>query len=165
MEEGGTWSAGSLRLVPYTHESLARQENRCRSAEARREEHGFRRERTTNLPERECVCIAPDLLPSKIFYTPLEDIGQFGLDKTFCVIAKRSSSYYLYRYSAEDSLFLFSPWSIVRRFAIRISCHRKRSIGLIHLRFELPVGDVMSYRVRGSLIRQCLEISLEIFRE
>ncbi|GFY38898.1 sodium channel protein 60E [Trichonephila inaurata madagascariensis] len=124
MEEGGTWSAGSLRLVPYTRESLARQENRCRSAEARREEHGFRRERTTNLPERECVCIAPDLLPSKIFYTPLEDIGQFGLDKTFCVIAKRSSSYYLYRYSAEDSLYLFSPWSIVRRFAIRISCHR-----------------------------------------
>ncbi|XP_055941940.1 sodium channel protein 60E-like [Argiope bruennichi] len=123
MEEG-TWSAGSLRLVPYTRESLARQENRCRSAEARREEHGFRRERATNLPERECVCIAPDLLPAKIFYTPLEDIGQFGLDKTFCVIAKRSSSYYLYRYSAEDSLFLFSPWSIVRRFAIRISCHR-----------------------------------------
>ncbi|CAL1270700.1 unnamed protein product [Larinioides sclopetarius] len=45
-------------------------------------------------------------------------------EKTFCVIAKRSSSYYLYRYSAEDSLFLFSPWSVVRRFAIRISCHR-----------------------------------------
>ncbi|XP_015914101.1 sodium channel protein 1 brain [Parasteatoda tepidariorum] len=119
-----TWSAGSLRLVPYTRESLARQESRCRSAEARREEHGFKKERATNLPERECVCIAPDLLPSKIFYTPLEDVGQFGLDKTFCVIAKRSSSYYLYRYSAEDSLFLFSPWSIIRRYAIRISCHR-----------------------------------------
>ncbi|XP_054720547.1 sodium channel protein 60E-like [Uloborus diversus] len=44
--------------------------------------------------------------------------------ETFCVIAKRSSSYYLYRYSAEDSLFVFSPWSSVRRSAIRISCHR-----------------------------------------
>lgn len=119
-----TWSAGSLRLVPYTRDSLARQEERCRSAEVRRGEHGIRRERNANLPECECVCIAPDLLPGEIFYTPLEDVGQFGLDKTFCIIAKRSSSYYLYRYSAEDSLFLFSPWSTIRRFAIRISCHR-----------------------------------------
>ncbi|GIX75139.1 sodium channel protein 60E [Caerostris extrusa] len=117
MEEG-TWSAGSLRLVPYTRESLARQESRCRSAEARREEHGFRRERTTNLPERMCLHCSRPIARQDLLHTPR------GCRPVRPRQAKRSSSYYLFRYSAEDSLFLFSPWSIVRRFAIRISCHR-----------------------------------------
>ncbi|KAG8175505.1 hypothetical protein JTE90_009139 [Oedothorax gibbosus] len=122
MTESEPWS--SLRLVPYTRSSLARQESRCRSAEQRRRREEGSRRCERQLPEREAVCVAPDLLPAGVFYIPLEDVGYFGLDKTFCVLAKRSSSYYLYRYSAEDSLFLFSPWSRVRRFAIRISCHR-----------------------------------------
>ncbi|KAG1695921.1 Sodium channel protein 60E [Nymphon striatum] len=43
---------------------------------------------------------------------------------TFCVVSKRFSKSYINRYTATKSLFLFSPYNAVRKFAIMISSNQ-----------------------------------------
>lgn len=108
----------SVRLIPFTRHSLQRLKDR----NIARKNH---RDCRINLPECELVSVSTsELIQPKIFNIPLEDVSQFGTDKTFCVLVERSHNQYLYRFSAENSLFIFSPWSRIRIFAIRISCHR-----------------------------------------
>ncbi|XP_051968437.1 sodium channel protein type 4 subunit alpha A isoform X2 [Xyrauchen texanus] len=59
--------------------------------------------------------------PGDLLNTPLEDIDPFyKAQKTFIVITKGNT---IFRFTAEPALFLISPFSLVRRGAIKILIH------------------------------------------
>ncbi|XP_056626685.1 sodium channel protein type 4 subunit alpha A-like isoform X2 [Triplophysa dalaica] len=59
--------------------------------------------------------------PDNLLNTPLEDIDPFYKSKkTFIVISKGNT---IYRFTAEPAMYFISPFSIVRRGAIKILIH------------------------------------------
>nr|QBP05227.1 voltage-gated sodium channel 1f [Petromyzon marinus] len=60
-------------------------------------------------------------VPSKLIATPLEDLDPFYLNrKTFIVL---NSGKAIFRFSATPALYMLSPFSILRRIAIKILIH------------------------------------------
>ncbi|XP_029699427.1 sodium channel protein type 4 subunit alpha A-like [Takifugu rubripes] len=59
--------------------------------------------------------------PSELLGTPLEDIDPFyKAQKTFVVVTKGNT---IYRFNAEPACYILSPFSLVRRGAIKILIH------------------------------------------
>ncbi|XP_008046344.1 sodium channel protein type 4 subunit alpha-like, partial [Carlito syrichta] len=114
-------------LRPFTRESLAAIERRA-VEEAARLQHN--RQMEIEEPERKprsdleagksLPLIYGDPLPEAIGI-PLEDLDPYYSDKkTFIVLSKGKA---IFRFSATPALYLLSPFSIVRRGAIKVLIH------------------------------------------
>ncbi|MCJ8741500.1 hypothetical protein PDJAM_G00071470 [Pangasius djambal] len=69
-------------------------------------------------------------LPSGMAATPLEDLDPFYMNqKTFIVINKGKT---IFRFSATPSLYIISPFNILRRIAIKILIHSYPFNMLLH---------------------------------
>ncbi|MCI4387266.1 hypothetical protein PGIGA_G00072130 [Pangasianodon gigas] len=69
-------------------------------------------------------------IPPGMVATPLEDIDPFYMNKkTFIVINKGKT---IFRFSATPSLYIISPFNIVRRIAIKILIHSYPFNMLLH---------------------------------
>ncbi|XP_051523510.1 sodium channel protein type 4 subunit alpha A-like isoform X2 [Myxocyprinus asiaticus] len=108
----------------FTPESLAEIERLIHEKISREEAEGDDEE--PQAPSRDLeagkslpmICCDP---PKDLLNTPLEDIDPFyKAQKTFIVISKGNT---IYRFSAEPALFIISPFSPVRRGAIKILIH------------------------------------------
>ncbi|GFO40930.1 sodium channel protein [Plakobranchus ocellatus] len=62
--------------------------------------------------------------PPRLLGKPIEEIDRGIRDKTFVVIAPRFGKRYIYRFSATNSLLLFTPWGCLRRGMLRIATHQ-----------------------------------------
>nr|XP_033787601.1 sodium channel protein type 5 subunit alpha-like isoform X1 [Geotrypetes seraphini] len=118
----------------FTHESLAAIEKRIEEEEAR----NAKEENKEQVPEEEKPRPHPDLeagkqlpriygeFPSQLIGQPLEDIDPFYRNhKTFIVLNRGKM---IFRFSATPALYIFSPFHLVRRVAIRILVHALFSI-------------------------------------
>ncbi|XP_059386137.1 sodium channel protein type 4 subunit alpha A-like [Carassius carassius] len=71
--------------------------------------------------------------PKDLLNTPLEDLDPFyKTQKTFIVISKGNT---IFRFTAEPALFCISPFSLVRRGAIKILIHSYPSHAVILIAF------------------------------
>ncbi|KAK7919343.1 hypothetical protein WMY93_010627 [Mugilogobius chulae] len=76
--------------------------------------------------------------PSELLNTPLEDIDPFyKAQKTFIVVTKGNT---IYRFSAEPACYILSPFSRVRRGAIKILIHSYP----LYMTFRLPVESLLT---------------------
>ncbi|XP_053495552.1 sodium channel protein type 4 subunit alpha A [Ictalurus furcatus] len=111
----------------FTPESLAEIEKLI-------EEQKIRKEVEDVEPEREPAAPRSDLEagkslpmiygdpPEELLNTPLEDIDPFyKAQKTFIIITKGNT---IYRFNAEPSCYIISPFNLMRRAAIRILIHK-----------------------------------------
>ncbi|MCJ8738274.1 hypothetical protein PDJAM_G00033870, partial [Pangasius djambal] len=110
----------------FTPESLAEIERLI-------EEQKIRKEVEDVEPEKEPTAPSSDLEagkslpmiygdpPGELLNTPLEDIDPFyKAQKTFIIISKGNT---IYRFNAEPSCYVISPFNLVRRAAMRILIH------------------------------------------
>ncbi|XP_029444268.1 sodium channel protein type 5 subunit alpha-like isoform X9 [Rhinatrema bivittatum] len=118
----------------FTHESLAAIEKRiaeeqARSAEQEHKEQAPEEEKPRPHPDLEAGKQLPRIygeFPSQLVGQPLEDLDPFYRNhKTFIVLNKGKV---IFRFSATPALYIFSPFHLVRRAAIRILVHALFSI-------------------------------------
>ncbi|XP_039541380.1 sodium channel protein type 4 subunit alpha A [Pimephales promelas] len=115
---------GSYTLRKFTPESLAEIERLIQERSTREEVDGDEEEPLAPSNDLEAGNCLPMIYgePSKdLLNTPLEDLDPFyKAQKTFIVISKGNT---IYRFSAEPALLCISPFSLVRRGAIKILIH------------------------------------------
>ncbi|XP_048193185.1 sodium channel protein type 4 subunit alpha-like, partial [Perognathus longimembris pacificus] len=114
-------------LRPFTRESLAAIEQRAAEEEARLQrnkqmeiEEPERKPRSDLEAGKNLPLIYGDP-PPEVIGIPLEDLDPYYRDKkTFIVLNKGKS---IFRFSATPALYILSPFSIVRRGAIKVLIH------------------------------------------
>nr|XP_023410593.1 sodium channel protein type 5 subunit alpha-like [Loxodonta africana] len=122
---------GTSSFRRFTRESLAAIEKRLAEKQAR--SSAASQESRDGLPEEEAPQPQLDLQASKklpdlygnppreLIGVPLEDLDPFySTQKTFIVLNKDKT---IFRFSATDALYLFSPFHPVRRAAVKILVH------------------------------------------
>ncbi|XP_058476873.1 sodium channel protein type 4 subunit alpha A isoform X1 [Solea solea] len=117
-------------LRPFTQESLVEierlQEERKKAAEVEGHED---QEKPTPHADMEAGKGLPMIYgdpPSEVLNTPLEDLDTFyQAEKTFIVISKGKT---IFRFNAEPACYILSPFSLVRRGAIKILIHSSFSL-------------------------------------
>ncbi|KAI5277332.1 Sodium Channel Protein Type 4 Subunit Alpha [Manis pentadactyla] len=118
---------GPESLHPFTRESLAAIERRRVEEEARRQrskqmeiEESERKPRSDLEAGKNLPLIYGDP-PPEVIGIPLEDLDPYYRDKkTFIVLNKGKS---IFRFSATPALYMLSPFSILRRVAIKVLIH------------------------------------------
>ncbi|OAF68518.1 Sodium channel protein type 4 subunit alpha B [Intoshia linei] len=65
-----------------------------------------------------------EIFPKKLLGKPISEIDPYLSELSFVVISKRFKKFYINRYSASKALFLLSPWTPIRRVALRIATHQ-----------------------------------------
>ncbi|KAF7472543.1 Hypothetical predicted protein [Marmota monax] len=114
-------------LRPFTRESLAAIERRAAEEEARLQrnkqmeiEEPEQKPRSDLEAGKNLPLIYGDP-PPEVIGIPLEDLDPYYSDKkTFIVLNKGKS---IFRFSATPALYMLSPFSIVRRGAIKVLIH------------------------------------------
>ncbi|KAG5832071.1 hypothetical protein ANANG_G00287230 [Anguilla anguilla] len=112
----------------FTPESLAEIERRMAEEKAEQEEHKHVEVAEEDLPKPRGDLEAGKSLPfiygdppPELLNVPLEELDPFyKAQKTFIVITKGNT---IFRFNAEPACYLLSPFSIVRRGAIRVLIH------------------------------------------
>ncbi|XP_035254057.1 sodium channel protein type 4 subunit alpha B [Anguilla anguilla] len=112
----------------FTPESLAEIERRMAEEKAEQEEHEHVEVAEEDLPKPRGDLEAGKSLPfiygdppPELLNVPLEELDPFyKAQKTFIVITKGNT---IFRFNAEPACYLLSPFSIVRRGAIRVLIH------------------------------------------
>nr|KAF6458685.1 hypothetical protein HJG63_017245 [Rousettus aegyptiacus] len=118
---------GPQSLRPFTRESLAAIEQRAVEEEARKQrnkqmeiEEPERKPRSDLEAGKNLPLIYGDP-PPEVIGIPLEDLDPYYSDKkTFIVLNKGKA---IFRFSATPALYMLSPFSIVRRGAIKVLIH------------------------------------------
>nr|XP_022910562.1 sodium channel protein para-like [Onthophagus taurus] len=105
---------------PFTHKSLD-------AIKTTNEENGIQNEDETLQPNQMYEQFSPlplklrESFPSKLTATPLEEIDPYYRDqKTFVVINNRKD---IFRFSATNALWIFSPLNPIRKLAINVLVH------------------------------------------
>ncbi|XP_048026199.1 LOW QUALITY PROTEIN: sodium channel protein type 4 subunit alpha A [Megalobrama amblycephala] len=115
---------GTNAFRKFTPESLAEIERLIQERSTREEVDGVEEEPqapSSDLEAGKCLPMIYGDPPEHLLNTPLEDIDPFyKAQKTFIVISKGNT---IYRFAAEPALFCISPFSLVRRGAIKILIH------------------------------------------
>ncbi|NP_001034914.1 sodium channel protein type 4 subunit alpha A [Danio rerio] len=108
----------------FTPESLVEIERLIQEKSTREELEGAEEEPqapSSDLEAGKCLPMIYGDPPGDLLNTPLEDIDPFyKTQKTFIVISKGNT---IFRFSSEPAMFCISPFSIVRRGAIKILIH------------------------------------------
>ncbi|MCI4384040.1 hypothetical protein PGIGA_G00033810 [Pangasianodon gigas] len=110
----------------FTPESLAEIERLIEEQKISKEVEGVEPEKEPTAPssDLEAGKTLPMIYgdpPEELLNTPLEDIDPFyKAQKTFIIISKGNT---IYRFNAEPSCYVISPFNLVRRAAIRILIH------------------------------------------
>ncbi|KAJ8383483.1 hypothetical protein AAFF_G00220000 [Aldrovandia affinis] len=114
---------GTNAFHRFTPESLAEIERRVKE-KSRREIEGEVEELLTPHKDLEAGKSLPMIYgdpPPEMLNDPLEDLDPFyKTQKTFIVITKGNT---IFRFNAEPACYILSPFSIVRRGAIKILIH------------------------------------------
>ncbi|XP_056101961.1 sodium channel protein type 4 subunit alpha A [Rhinichthys klamathensis goyatoka] len=115
---------GSYTLRKFTPESLAEIDRLIQERSTREEVDGVEEEPlapSNDLEAGKCLPMIYGEPPKDLLNTPLEDLDPFyKAQKTFIVISKGNT---IYRFSAEPAMLCISPFSLVRRGAIKILIH------------------------------------------
>ncbi|XP_034416586.1 sodium channel protein type 2 subunit alpha-like [Cyclopterus lumpus] len=126
---GCVFPMGPESFQRFTPDSLAAIEQRIAQERARRSKHYQEDLGDVVLPRRR-----PDLeagkqlprifadIPSHLVGVPLEDIDQYYFKdkRTFVVLNKGKA---IFRFTATSALYIFSPFNLIRRIAIKILVH------------------------------------------
>ncbi|KAL1779033.1 sodium channel protein type 4 subunit alpha [Sigmodon hispidus] len=141
-------------LRPFTPESLAAIEKRAMEEEARLQRN---KQMEIDEPERkprsdlEAGKNLPLIYgdpPPEVIGIPLEDLDPYYSDKkTFIVLNKGKA---IFRFSATPALYMLSPFSIVRRVAIKV---------LIHA-YPAQVGEVGSMFIMITILTNCVFMTM-----
>ncbi|XP_046732704.1 LOW QUALITY PROTEIN: sodium channel protein type 4 subunit alpha B-like [Silurus meridionalis] len=119
---------GSDGLRPFTHESLMDIEHRIAEEQAKNSKDSQNYVKAVH-PKPQADLEAGKMLPrifgdipAGLVGVPLEDIDPFYFNnqKTFIVLNKGKA---IFRFNATSALYIFSPFHIIRRIAIRILVH------------------------------------------
>uniref|UniRef100_A0A3Q0RKW6 Sodium channel protein n=1 Tax=Amphilophus citrinellus TaxID=61819 RepID=A0A3Q0RKW6_AMPCI len=116
---------GTDTFRPFTRESLAKikrlKEERKKAAEVEADEEEEPATPNADLEAGKNLPLIYGDPPPELLNTPLEDIDPFyETQKTFIVISKGNT---IYRFNAEPACYILSPFSLVRRGAIKILIH------------------------------------------
>ncbi|KAK2820656.1 hypothetical protein Q5P01_023615 [Channa striata] len=116
---------GPYAFHPFTRESLAEierlQEERKKAAEVEDLEEEEPAAPNVDLEAGKSLPMIYGDPPPELLNTPLEDLDPFyKAQKTFIVISKGNT---IYRFNAEPACYILSPFSLVRRGAIKILIH------------------------------------------
>ncbi|KAH0502586.1 Sodium channel protein type 4 subunit alpha [Microtus ochrogaster] len=141
-------------LRPFTPESLAAIEQRAVEEEARLQrnkqmeiEEPERKPRSDLEAGKNLPLIYGDP-PPEVIGIPLEDLDPYYSDKkTFIVLNKGKA---IFRFSATPALYMLSPFSIVRRVAIKV---------LIHA-YPAPVGKAGSMFIMITILTNCVFMTM-----
>uniref|UniRef100_A0A3B4ZPD3 Sodium channel protein n=1 Tax=Stegastes partitus TaxID=144197 RepID=A0A3B4ZPD3_9TELE len=141
--------SGTDAFRPFTQESLAEierlAEERKKAAEVEGHEDEGLAAPNSDLEAGKSLPLIYGDPPSELMNTPLEDLDPFyKAQKTFIVISKGNT---IFRFNAEPACYILSPFSLVRRGAIKI---------LIH---SYPFGDCCP---SDCLFRFCMFIMITI---
>uniref|UniRef100_A0A3P8RYC3 Sodium channel protein n=1 Tax=Amphiprion percula TaxID=161767 RepID=A0A3P8RYC3_AMPPE len=116
---------GTDAFRPFTQESLAEIERLAEERKKAAEVDGHEDEELTgpnsDLEAGKSLPLIYGDPPPELLNTPLEDLDPFyKAQKTFIVITKGNT---IYRFNAEPACYILSPFSLVRRGAIKILIH------------------------------------------
>uniref|UniRef100_A0A8C2L2H9 Sodium channel protein n=1 Tax=Cyprinus carpio TaxID=7962 RepID=A0A8C2L2H9_CYPCA len=115
---------GTYVFRRFTPESLVEIDRLIHERSTREDVEGVEKEPqapSSDLEAGKCLPMIYGDPPKDLLNTPLEDIDPFyKTQKTFIVISKGNT---IYRFTAEPALFCISPFSLVRRGAIKILIH------------------------------------------
>uniref|UniRef100_A0A669DDM5 Sodium channel protein n=1 Tax=Oreochromis niloticus TaxID=8128 RepID=A0A669DDM5_ORENI len=116
---------GTDAFRPFTRESLAKikrlKEERKKAAEVKADDEEEPATPNADLEAGKGLPMIYGDPPPELLNTPLEDIDPFyETQKTFIVITKGNT---IFRFNAEPACYILSPFSLVRRGAIKILIH------------------------------------------
>uniref|UniRef100_A0A9J7ZNJ7 Sodium channel protein n=1 Tax=Cyprinus carpio carpio TaxID=630221 RepID=A0A9J7ZNJ7_CYPCA len=124
----------------FTPESLVEIDRLIHERSTREDVEGVEKEPqapSSDLEAGKCLPMIYGDPPKDLLNTPLEDIDPFyKTQKTFIVISKGNT---IYRFTAEPAMFCISPFSLVRRGAIKILIHSYPSHAIILIAFFMII--------------------------
>ncbi|XP_050308218.1 sodium channel protein 60E [Anthonomus grandis grandis] len=116
-----TTSKGKTQVKPFTKESLERLERKTIQLVR---EYGFQPRRKLSVEDGSRLPSKFEPFPKRLYGRPLEEIDNFIYDETFCVVSKRFRKNYIHRFTATNSIFIFSPFSPIRKVCIYLSTNQ-----------------------------------------
>uniref|UniRef100_A0A8D9EUG6 Sodium channel protein 60E n=2 Tax=Cacopsylla melanoneura TaxID=428564 RepID=A0A8D9EUG6_9HEMI len=120
---GGTSATrtSQVQVKPFTKASLDKKSRRNR---ATIRDYGFQPRNKLSIQDGAILPQKYEPFPNNLYGKALEEIDQFIYDETFCVVSKRFRKNYIHRFTATNSLFIFSAWGYLRRTCIFISTNQ-----------------------------------------